>query len=146
MRDLETISIALRAAETGHLVFSTLHTGDASQTIDRLIDAFPDVQQNQVRQQLSLSLAGIVAQALLPTFDGSSRIPAVEILLANDPIRNLIRTGKGHLLYSQITIGRKEGMMTMEDCLASLVRGGRISREQAALRAGHREELEKLLS
>src|SRR5206468_1641745 len=83
-------------------------------TIDRLIDAFPDLQQNQVRQQLSLSLAGIVAQTLLPTSDGSGRVPAAEILLANDPVRNLIRTGKGHLLYSQITIGRKEGMMTME--------------------------------
>ncbi len=146
MRDLETMAIALTAAETGHLVFSTLHTSDAAQTVDRIIDSFPDYQQNQVRQQLSLSLAGIVVQALVPTADGKGRVPACEILFANDAVRNLIRTGKNHLVYSQLTIGRREGMMTMEDSLAGLVRSGRIAREEALLRASRRDELEKLLA
>ena len=145
MRDLESIGISLTAAETGHLVFSTLHTNDAAGTIDRLIDVFPDTQQNQVRQQVSLSLAGVVVQRLVPVSGGKGRVPACEILIANDPVRNLIRTGRNHLLYSQMTLGRKEGMMTMEDSLASLVKAGTIEREEALLRAGRREELEKLL-
>jgi twitching motility protein PilT len=146
MRDLETISIALTAAETGHLVFSTLHTADAPQTVDRLIDVFPEQQQRQIRQQVSLSLSGIAVQTLVPTRGGDGRLPAAEILIANDAVRNLIRTGQNHQIHSQITIGRKDGMMTMEDSLAALVRAGRISRDEAVLRAGHRDELENLVS
>lgn len=145
MLDLETISIALTAAETGHLVFSTLHTSDASQTVDRLIDVFPEGQQNQIRQQISLSLAGIAVQTLVPRADGDGRVPACEILLANDAIRNLIRTGKNHQIHSQLTIGRREGMITMEESLASLVKAGRITRDEARLRAPHRDELDKHL-
>lgn len=145
MLDLETISIALTAAETGHVVFSTLHTPDASQTIDRIVDVFPESQQNQIRQQISLSLAGIAVQTLVPTSDGRGRVPACEVLLANDAIRNLIRTGKNHLIYSQITMGRKEGMTTMEESLASLVKRGAVTVEDAALRTGRREEFQKLL-
>jgi twitching motility protein PilT len=125
MLDLETISIALTAAETGHLVFSTLHTSDASQTVDRLIDVFPEGQQSQIRQQVSLSLAGIAVQTLVPTADGNGRVPACEVLLANDAIRNLVRTGKNHQIHSQLTIGRREGMITMEESLAGLVQAGR---------------------
>lgn len=145
MLDLETISIALTAAETGHLVFSTLHTSDASQTVDRLVDVFPEGQQNQIRQQVSLSLAGIAVQTLVPTADGAGRVPACEILLPNDGIRNLIRTGKNHQIHSLLTIGRREGMMTMEESLAGLVQAGRITRDEARLRAPHREELDKHL-
>ena len=140
MRDLETIAIALTAAETGHLVYSTLHTPDVAQTVDRIVDSFPDSQQNQIRQQLSLSLAGIAVQVLLPSSNGPRRLPACEILFANDPIRNLIRTGKNHQIHSQLTMGRKEGMLTMEESLASLVRAGRVSREEAILRAAHTDE------
>ncbi|PYT07215.1 MAG: type IV pili twitching motility protein PilT [Acidobacteria bacterium] len=145
MRDLETIATALTAAETGHLVFSTLHTGDAAQTVDRIIDAFPEQQQNQIRQQLSLCLAGIVVQNLVPTVDGRGRVPACEILIANDAIRNLIRTAKNHQIYSHLTMGRKEGMMAMEEALAELHRSGRISFEEALLRAAHVEEFKKIL-
>jgi twitching motility protein PilT len=145
MLDLETIAIALTAAETGHLVFSTLHTSDASQTVDRLIDVFPEGQQNQVRQQISLSLAGIAVQNLVPRADGAGRVPACEVLVANDAVRNLIRTGKNHQIHSHLTIGRREGMMTMEESLAGLVQADQITREEALLRAPHREELEKHL-
>ena len=146
MLDLETISIALTAAETGHLVFSTLHTSDASQTVDRLIDVFPEGQQNQIRQQISLSLAGIAVQTLVPRADGGGRVPACEVLVANDAIRNLIRSGKNHQIHSQLTIGRREGMITMEESLAGLVKGGRISLDEARLRAPHREELDAHLN
>ena len=144
MRDLETIAIALTAAETGHLVLSTLHTGDSTQTVDRIIDVFPGHQQNQVRQQLSLCLAGIVVQNLLPTADGRGRHPACEILLASDAIRNLIRSGKNHLIYSQVAMGKRDGMVTMEEALAELYKAGRITLEEAALHAGHPEEFRKL--
>ena len=146
MLDLETISIALTAAETGHLVLSTLHTSDACQTVDRIVDVFPETQQNQIRQQLSLSLAAVAVQTLLPASNGAGRLPACEVMLANDAIRNLIRTGKNHLIYSQLTLGRREGMLTMEESLAALVRDGKITRAEALLRVGHREEFEKLLA
>ncbi len=145
MRDLDTIAIALTAAETGHLVFSTMHTNDTSQAIDRIIDVFPAHQQNQVRQQLALSLTGVVAQHLVPTTGGGVRVPAVEILLANDAVRNLIRTSKTHQLYSAIGTSKSTGMQTMEDSLGALVRAGRISREAARARSVHRDELESLL-
>ena len=145
MRDLETIATSLTAAETGHLVFSTLHTGDAAQTVDRIIDVFPEYQQNQIRQQLAMSLAAVVAQALIPTADGQARVPACEILIATDPLRNLIRTGKNHQIYQSIAMSSKDGMVTMEESLAALVRTGRITREEAALHTARPEELRKLI-
>jgi twitching motility protein PilT len=145
MRDQETIAIALTAAETGHLVFSTLHTNDTSQAIDRIIDVFPAHQQNQIRQQLSMSLTGVVAQHLIPMVQGTGRVPAVELLIATEAIRNLIRTGKTHQIYSSISTGRSVGMQTLDDSLADLIRRGLISRDAAFLRTVHREELEARL-
>ena len=124
MRDLETISTALTAAETGHLVLATLHTQDAPQTIDRIIDVFPPDQQQQVRVMLSVALQGVVAQQLLPTADGSGRVPAVEILIPTPAVRNLIREGKTHQIYSAIQTGAEHGMQTMDSALAELVRAG----------------------
>lgn len=145
MRDLDTMAIALTAAETGHLVFSTMHTNDASMAIDRILDAFPAHQQNQIRQQLSLSLSGIAAQHLIPTADGRQRVPAVEVLVANDAIRNLIRTSKSHQIYSAIAMSRNQGMQTLEESLAGLVRRGVIAREEAFARSGRRDEMTALL-
>lgn len=145
MRDLETISIALTAAETGHLVLATMHTNDTAQAIDRIIDVFPAHQQIQVRQQLALSLTGVVAQHLIPTIDGKARVPAVEILIANDAVRNLIRTSKTHQIYSTIAMGRTQGMQTLEDSLATLYKRRQISREDAIARSIHADELESLL-
>ena len=145
MRDLATIAIALTAAETGHLVFSTLHTGDTRHAIERIIDVFPGDQQNQVRQQIALSLTGVVAQHLLPTRDGKGRVPAVEILLANDNVRSLIRASRTHQLYSAIETAKAQGMQTLEDSLAALYQAGRITKEQAMLHATHPEQLLALL-
>src|SRR4051794_35570715 len=145
MRDLETISTALTAAETGHLVFATLHTQDAPQTVDRIIDVFPSEQQGQVRMMLSVSLQGILTQQLLPTADGSGRVVAVEALVPTPAIRNLIREGKTHQIYSAIQTGGSHGMQTMDGALADLVRKGKITRELAMLRAGHPDELGRLL-
>jgi twitching motility protein PilT len=145
MRDLETISTALTAAETGHLVFATLHTQDAPQTVDRIIDVFPSEQQGQVRMMLSVSLQGILTQQLLPTADGSGRIVAVEALVPTAGVRNLIREGKTHQIYSAIQTGGSHGMQTMDSALAELVKKGKITRELAMLRAGHAEELGRLL-
>src|ERR1700759_384244 len=126
MRDLETISTALTAAETGHLVLATLHTQDAPQTVDRIIDVFPPHQQQHVRVMLSVALQGIVAQQLLPTADGPGpgRLPAVEILIPPPAVRNLIREGKTHQIYSAIQTGGEFGMQTMDAALAELVRAG----------------------
>ena len=121
MRDLETISTALTAAETGHLVFATLHTQSAPSTIDRVIDVFPAAQQDQVRMQLANSLQGIVTQTLLPRSDGGGRVCALEILFLDDAIRNLIRQGKVEQVYSYMQTGTRRGMQTMEQSLASLV-------------------------
>ena len=134
MRDLETISIALTAAETGHLVFATLHTQDASQTVDRVIDVFPPHQQEQVRVQLAGALQGIMTQQLLPTRDGKARVPAVEVLFATPAIRNLIREGKTHQIPSMLQSGAGSGMQAMDQSLADLYKRGRISYEQAAER------------
>ena len=131
MRDPETMATVLTAAETGHLVFSTLHTNDASQAISRILDSFPAGNQPQIRQQLSLALLAIVAQQLVPATDGSGRYPAAEFLLATDAVRNLIRKGDDHMLRQQLQMGRADGMMTMEQSLAELVRAGRILRETA---------------
>jgi twitching motility protein PilT len=121
MRDLETISTALTAAETGHLVFGTLHTQSAPSTIDRIIDVFPAEQQEQVRIQIASSLQGVVTQALLPTADGVGRVPALEILLPDDAVRNLIRQGKVEQIYSVMQTNTGRGMQTMEQSLADLV-------------------------
>jgi twitching motility protein PilT len=145
MRDLETISTALTAAETGHLVLATLHTQDAPQTIDRVIDVFPPHQQQHVRVMLSVALQGVVAQQLLPTADGSGRVPAVEVLIPTPAVRNLIREGKTHQIYSAIQTGGEHGMQTMDAALTELVRAGRISRDQARRRASVPAELARLL-
>ena len=121
MRDLETISTALTAAETGHLVFGTLHTQSAPSTIDRIIDVFPAEQQAQVRMQLANTLQGIVTQTLLPTTDGTGRVAALEILFLDDAIRNLIRQGKIEQVYSYMQTGTRRGMQTMEQSLTELV-------------------------
>ena len=145
MRDLETISTALTAAETGHLVLATLHTQDAPQTIDRIIDVFPPHQQQHVRVMLSVALQGVVAQQLLPTADGAGRVPAVEVLVPTPAVRNLIREGKTHQIYSAIQTGAEHGMQTMDSALAELVRAGRISRDVAQRRASVPAELARLL-
>jgi twitching motility protein PilT len=145
MRDLETISTALTAAETGHLVFATLHTQSTSQTVDRIIDVFPAEQQHQVRMQLSIALQGIITQQLLPTADGSGRVCACEVLIPTPAIRNLIREGKTHQIYSAIQTSGASGMQTMDAHLAQLVRQGRISGKLAEQRASVPEELRRLL-
>ncbi|HEY8730033.1 MAG TPA: type IV pilus twitching motility protein PilT [Acidothermaceae bacterium] len=139
MRDLETISVALTAAETGHLVFATLHTQDAAQTIDRVIDVFPPHQQQQVRVQLAGALQGVVSQTLVKTADGRGRAVATEVLVATPAIRNLIREGKTHQIYSALQAGARHGMHTMDQHLAELVKGGRITYE-AALEKCHTVE------
>jgi twitching motility protein PilT len=145
MRDLETMSTALTAAETGHLVFATLHTQSTAQTVDRIIDIFPAQQQAQVRMQLSIGLQGIVTQQLLPTVDGAGRVVACEILAPTPAVRNLIREGKTHQIYSAIQTSGSIGMQTMDAHLAQLVRMGRISRQLAEQRASVPEELKRLL-
>jgi twitching motility protein PilT len=131
MRDLETISLALTAAETGHLVFGTLHTTDAPQTVDRVIDVFPSHQQQQVRVQLSSVLKGVVCQTLLPTKDGKGRVAAREVMLVTPAISNLIREGKTHQIYSAIDTGQKFGMVSLDKSLLELVRQGRVTKEDA---------------
>ena len=121
MRDLETIATALTAAETGHLVFATLHTQSAPQTIDRIIDVFPAEQQGQVRVQLAATLQGIVTQNLVPTADGRGRVAALEILIPDDAVRNLIRQAKIEQIYSVMQTSTGRGMLTMEQSLADLV-------------------------
>jgi twitching motility protein PilT len=145
MRDLETISTALTAAETGHLVFATLHTQSAPQTIDRVIDVFPAEQQDQVRMQLSGTLQGIVTQTLVPTADGRGRIAALEILIPDDAVRNLIRQGKVEQIYSVIQTGTARGMQTMEQALADLVLRKVITKEVAMGRSSKPEQLEGLI-
>jgi twitching motility protein PilT len=145
MRDLETMSTAITAAETGHLVFATLHTQDTAQTVDRIVDSFPPAQQHQVRTQLSIALQGIVTQQLLPTADGQSRIAACEVLVPTPAVRNLIREGKTHQLYSALQTGGSHGMQTMDAALADLVRGGLITRQLAESRSSTPEELKRLL-
>jgi twitching motility protein PilT len=145
MRDADTMATVLTAAETGHLVFSTLHTNDAVQAVNRILDSFPAGQQPQIRQQLSLALRAVVAQQLIPAVDGVNRYPALEMMMATDAVRNLIRRGEDHQLRSQISIGRAEGMMTMEQSLAELVRAGRISREMALAHCFRVEDLRQYL-
>ena len=145
MRDLETISTALTAAETGHLVLSTLHTGDCAQAIHRMVDVFPAAQQEQIRHQLSLSLRAVICQQLIPTTGGKPRVPAVEILLATYAVRNHIRKGNVDRLYNELMAGRGLGMQTMEQALTDLVRTGRITVEEAQARSSRPDELSRML-
>jgi twitching motility protein PilT len=146
MRDAETMSAALTAAETGHLVLSSLHTNDAAQTMSRILDSFPVSNQSQIRQQLSLALLAVIAQQLVPASDGTGRYPAVEIMIGTTAIRNLIRTGNDHQIRSQIQTGIADGMTTMDQSLAELVRARRISKETALAHCYHPDELKALLS
>jgi twitching motility protein PilT len=145
MRDLETISTAITAAETGHLVFATLHTQSAPSTVDRIIDAFPAGQQDQVRVQLAATLEGVVTQALLPTADGKGRVAALEILFPDDAVRNLIRQGKVEQIYSVMQTGTGRGMQTMEQSLAELTLRNVITLEMALSRSSRPEQLHSLL-
>jgi twitching motility protein PilT len=145
MRDLETVSTALTAAETGHLILSTLHTSDASQAIHRIVDVFPPAQQTQIRQQLALSLNAIVVQHLVPRSDDKGRAVAVEVLLANNAIRNHIRNERLQNLATEITLGKRSGMISLEDSLARLVLDGLITVDDARGRSARPDELESLL-
>ncbi|MCC2308405.1 type IV pilus twitching motility protein PilT [Cellulomonas chengniuliangii] len=145
MRDLETISVALTAAETGHLVFATLHTQDAAQTIDRVIDVFPSHQQAQVRTQLAGAIQGVVCQTLCKTADGRGRAVATEVMIATPAIRNLIREGKTHQIYSSMQAGTEHGMHTLDQNLADLVKSGKITYEVGIEKAHHVEDFNKLV-
>ena len=145
MRDLETISTAISAAETGHLVLSTLHTTSAAQTVDRIIDVFPPYQQTQIRVQLASILQGIISQQLLPTADNQGRVAALEILLGTDAVRNTIREGKVQQLQSYIQTGLKKGMLSMDFSLAQLVRQSKISNSTASMVCQDRETLQRYL-
>ncbi len=145
MRDLETIHMALTAAETGHLVFGTLHTQSAPQTVDRVIDVFPSEQQGQIRVMLATTLQAVVTQQLVPTADGRGRVVAAEVLVATPAVRNLIREGKGHQIPTQMQAGAQFGMVTMDQNLAGLVRAGRISLDMALEKAANPADLRQLL-
>ena len=144
MRDLETITAALTAAETGHLVFATLHTNDAIQTVDRIIDVFPPGQQQQVRFQLSMALLAIISQRLLPKADNTGRVLAAEVLFNNNAIANLIREGKTHQVYSVVETSAKEGMLTLDRSLKALYKRGLISFEEATANMRNPKEIKDL--
>jgi twitching motility protein PilT len=145
MRDLETIAAALTLAETGHLVLSTLHTQDAAQTVDRIIDVFPPYQQEQIRVMLASSLKGVVSQILLPRADGGGRIAAREIMVVTPAISAIIREAKTHQIYSAIQTGAREGMCTMEQSLADLCMQGLINLDDALSKANYPDELKSLI-
>jgi len=135
MRDLETISMAITAAETGHLVFGTLHTTNAIRSIDRVIDVYPPKEQEQIRSMVSESMRGVISQQLIPRADGTGREPAVEIMFATPAVANIIREKKTFQLASVLQTGAKQGMITMDDSIADLLRRGLITKEEAAYRA-----------
>src|SRR4051812_18540959 len=141
MRDLETIATALTAAETGHLVFGTLHTQSAPSTIDRIIDVFPAEQQEQIRIQIASSLQGVITQALLPTADGMGRVPALEVLLPDDAVRDLVRQGKVEQIYSVMQTNTSRGMQTMEQSLADLIQRGVVTFEVGLTRSSRPQQL-----
>ncbi len=145
MRDLETISTAIRAAETGHLVLGTLHTTDASQTVDRIIEIFPPSQQQQMRLQLSQVMEAVLSQALLPRVDGKGRVAAIEIMIATPAVRNLIREGKSFELPNIMQLSSKDGMQTLDQVLADLVRRNIVTREEAMMKSSNPERLKKSL-
>lgn len=146
MRDTETIALAITAAETGHLVFATLHTNSASESIDRIIDVFPPGQQEQIRVQLSNNIVAIISQQLLPRASGPGRVPANEIMIATPAIRNLIRENKTHQIPSMIQTGGNFGMMTMDQCLRDLYFRGAITMEAAFERCQNADELKKMIA
>jgi twitching motility protein PilT len=139
MRDLETIRLALTAAETGHLVFATLHTSSAAKTIDRIIDVFPAAEKEMVRAMLSESLRAVIAQTLLKTKDGSGRVAAHEIMIGTPAIRNLIRENKVAQMYSSIQTGGNLGMQTLDQCLQDLVRRNIVTAGEARMRAQNKD-------
>jgi len=145
MRDMESISIALTAAETGHLVLSTLHTQTAPLTINRIIDVFQEHSREQIRQQLANNLRGVLSQQLMPTTDGKGRVAAVELMLDTPAIRNMIREGKEHQIYSTIQTGRALGMQTMDQALAELYASGKVSRKEVFERCVDKKEMERLV-
>jgi twitching motility protein PilT len=140
MRDLETISLTLTLAETGHLVFATLHTNDAAQTVDRIIDVFPADQQDQARTQFSMALAAVVSQRLVPKI-GGGRVAAYEVLMGTSAVANLIRDGKVRQIRNMIATGQRDGMMVMEQSLGALVQQGVITYEEAMEASVHPEEI-----
>jgi len=142
MRDLETISLAITAAETGHLVLGTLHTGNASRTLDRLLDVFPVDQQEQIRTMVSESLRGIISQQLVPSADGKARVLALETLTNTPAVANVIREAKTYMLPGIIQTGKKQGMQLMDDALTTLYERGAISRDEAYARAEQKESIE----
>lgn len=144
MRDLETVSIAVSAAETGHLVFATLHTNDTVQTVDRVIDMFPPHQQQQIRVQFAATMIGIMAQQLIPRIDQPGRAVACEILVATPAIRNLIREGKTHQIYSSLQTGGRLGMQALDASLRDLYNKRQISLQEALMRASDPEEFKRL--
>ncbi len=146
MRDRETFETALQLAETGHLVLATLHTGDAMQSISRIIDVFPPDQHQQIRVQLSLTLIGVLVQQLVPKVDGEGRLLSTEILQANAAVRNLIRKNELQQIYSLIQTSSNEGMQTMNESLLQLFKKGKISLEQAMLFTTRQHELEQLIA
>jgi twitching motility protein PilT len=145
MRDLETIAAALTLAETGHLVLSTLHTQDAAQTVDRIIDVFPPYQQEQIRVMVASSLKGVISQVLLPRADGEGRVAAREVMVVTPAISAIIREGKTHQIYSAIQTGANQGMCTMEKSLAELYAAGLILEEDALSKANHPQDLRSLM-
>jgi twitching motility protein PilT len=145
MRDLETIQLAVTAAETGHLVFATLHTNNAAQTVDRVVDVFPPGQQEQIRFQLSNNLEAVLCQHLIPRTGSPGRVCAIEVMICTPAIRNLIREAKAHQITSAIQTGAQVGMMTMDQCLRDLYHRGAISLEEALTRAMQPEELKKMI-
>lgn len=145
MRDLETISTAITAAETGHLVFATLHTNSAPQSIERIIDVFPPDQQDQIRVQLSSTLQGVITQQLIPLPDGQGRVLAAEVMLVNSAVRNLIREGKTHQMPTVMQTGARWGMQTMEMALRELIRSGKITLETAQEYCNDPEDLARLI-
>lgn len=145
MRDIDTISIAVTAAETGHLVLSTLHTTGAANTIDRIIDVFPTQQQQQIRIQLSNVLQGVISQQLLPTADGRKRIAAFEVMISTPAVRNLIREAKIHQIQSVIQTGQKYGMQTMDTCLMGYYKQGFISKDACLAFAMDQEAMQKMI-
>ncbi len=145
MRDLETIQLAIRAAETGHLVFATLHTASAGRTLDRIVDVFPSDQQDQIRVQLSEAIEGILAQTLVPTSDGQGRAMAMEVMFASAAVRNLIRENKTHQILNTIQLGNSEGMQSLDQALVLLFREGLISAEEAEQKAYDLKNFQQLM-
>ncbi|MBV6458022.1 MAG: hypothetical protein HONBIEJF_01144 [Fimbriimonadaceae bacterium] len=146
MRDTETIALAITAAETGHLVFATLHTNNAAESIDRMIDVFPPGQQEQIRIQLANNIQAIISQQLLPRSSGPGRVPANEIMIATPAIRNLVRENKTHQIPSMIQTSGGVGMTTMDQCLRDLYMKGVVTLDEIMMRAGNLEELKKMIA